>query len=328
MIEEFSKDKCLEIYKYLRLGRLFEEKTIELNFQGKIPGSLHPAIGMEAIGVGVSLALEKGDVALKTHRGHAAMIAEGMEMKYMFAELMGKSNGYDKGKGGSMHLAGISAVLGSNTHIASGAALAFKLRNEKRVAIGYLGDGAANQGPVHEAMNMAAIWKLPVVFVLENNEYAVTTPINYSILIKNLSERAKAYGFSGITIDGMDVLEIYKTAKALIKRARIGEGPSLMECKTYRYCCHSVGTEKLKLNYRTNEEIKNWKLKDPINLWAKKLLEENICVSSELKEIDSIAEDLIEESVDCAINSNWPEPEEAFKDMYATKYSGIPQRGW
>ena len=328
MIENFSKEKCLDIYKYLKLGRRFEEKTIELGNNGEIPGSLHAGIGMEAIGVGMSLALKEGDLTFKTHRGHATMIAEGADIKYMFSELMGKANGCNKGMGGSMHLAGISGVLGSNTHMAAGAALAFKLRKENRVAIAYYGDGAANQGPVHEAMNMAAIWQLPVLFVCENNLYAVTTPINYASLLKNLSERACAYGFPGITIDGMDVIKVYNSASQLIEQARNGKGPALLECRAYRFLDHSIGTANLKLNYRSAGEIEEWKKIDPIISWPKRLIEEKICTDNELQEVDSLVEKTIDDAVDFARNSKLPEPEDAFKDMYATKYDSLPQRGW
>jgi len=328
MVKEFSKKKCLEIYRLLKLGRRFEEKSVELGDQGEIPGSLHPAIGMEAIGVGISLALKKGDITKKTHRGHSTMIAEGADIKYMFSELLGKANGYNSGKGGSMHLAGISAVIGSSTHMAAGAALAFKLRGEKRVAVAYYGDGAANQGPVHEAMNMAAIWNLPIVFVCENNLYAVSTSASYSTLLKNLSERAKAYGFIGITVDGMDVISVYKAAKELIEDARSGKGPSLLECKAYRFCCHSVGTERLGLNYRSNEEVEEWRNRCPIKLWSDRLIKENVCTREKLEEIDKEVEKEIEKAVDFARKSKFPDTEDALKDMYATVYKGIPQPGW
>jgi acetoin:2,6-dichlorophenolindophenol oxidoreductase subunit alpha len=328
MIENFSKEKCLDIYKYLKLGRRFEEKTIELGNNGEIPGSLHAGVGMEAIGVGISLALKEGDITFKTHRGHATMIAEGADIRYMLSEIMGKANGYNKGMGGSMHLAGISGVLGSNTHMAAGAALAFKIRKEKRVAVAYYGDGSANQGPVHEAMNMAAIWKLPIIFVCENNQYAVTTSINDATLLKNLSERACAYGFPGITVDGMDVIKVYNAASNLIEQARDGKGPALLECNAYRFLDHSVGTANLKLNYRSNDEIEAWKKRDPIINWSEKLIDEQICSKNDLLVVDSWVDKTIDEAVDFARNSKLPEPEDAFKDMYATKYDGIPQRGW
>lgn len=328
MIKEFPKEKSLEIYRLLRLGRRFEEKSIELGDQGEIPGSIHAGIGMEAIGLGISLALQKGDITRRTHRGHAAMIAEGADIKYMFAELFGRVTGTNKGKGGSMHIAGISGVLGSNCHMAAGVALAFKIRNEKRVAVGYFGDGAANQGPVHEAMNMAAIWSLPVVFVCENNLYAVSTSVKYSSLLENLSQRAKAYGFKGITVDGMDVVSVYKAAKELLEAARSGKGPSLLECKSYRFCCHSAGTSRLNLHYRSDEEVEKWKERCPIKLWSDKLINEKTCTADDLKIIDEKVEKEIEDAVDFARNSKFPDIEDAFKDMYATPYAGIPQKGW
>jgi len=327
MIENFDKDKCLDIYKYLKLGRRFEEKTIELGNQGEIPGSLHAGIGMEAIGVGISLALKEGDLTFKTHRGHSYMIAEGAEIKYMFSELMGKANGYNKGRGGSMHLAGISGVLGSTTHMAAGAALAFKLRKENKVAVAYFGDGASNQGPVHEAMNMAAIWQLPVVFVCENNQYAVTTSINYSSHIKNLSERAAAYGFTGVTIDGMDVIEVYNSASKLIDYARNGKGPSLLECRAYRFLDHSIGTANLKLNYRSVGEIEEWKKRDPIITWPERLINEKICTNDELQKVDILVEKIINDAVEFARNSKLPDPDEALKYMYSSEIEGIPQSG-
>lgn len=328
MIENFSKEKCLDIYKYLKLGRRFEEKTVELGNQGEIPGSLHTGIGMEAIGVGVNLALGKDDITIKTHRGHSAMIAEGADTRYMFSELLGKSNGYNKGRGGSMHLAAISGVLGSSTHMAAGAALAFKIRKEKRVAVGYYGDGAANQGPVFETMNMAAIWKLPVIFICENNQYAVTTSVKYSNLIEHLSERAEAFGFEGVTVDGMDVIEIYKATLKFIELARNGGGPGLIECITYRFQDHSIGTANLKLNYRSINEVEEWKKRCPILKWSGRLISENICTKNELLKVDDLVEKIINDAVEFARNSELPDPQSALKYMYASECKGIPQPGW
>ncbi len=328
MIENFNKEKCLEIYRQLKIARRFEEKTMELGGQGEILGSIHAGIGMEAVGVGVTLALKKGDIALKTHRAHGQLVAEGVDPKYLFAELMGKENGYNKGLGGSMHLAGLSGVLGVNVPMASGAALAFKMKKEPRVAVGQYGDGAANLGPLHEAMNMAAIWTLPAVFVCENNGYAVSTSSKYSTLLKNLSERAKAYGIPGETVDGMDVIEVYKAASRLIERARSGQGPAILECKTYRYEDHSKSTAAQKLAYRTNEEIEEWRKKDPVILWAARLVKENVCTKEEIAAMDASVEKTIDEGVEFARNSPLPPLELAFKYMYATECQGIPQRGW
>lgn len=328
MIENFNKEKCLDIYRQLKIARRFEEKTIELGGQGEILGSIHAGIGMEAVGVGITLALKKGDIALKTHRDHGQLVAEGVDPKYLFAELMGKETGYNKGLGGSMHLAGISGVLGVNAPMASGFALAFKMRKEKRVAVGQYGDGASNLGPLSEAMNMAAIWCLPVVFICENNQYAVTTPISYTSLLKNLSDRAKAYGMPGVTVDGMDVMEVYKAASKMIERARSGEGPSILECKTYRFEDHSKSTAAQRLSYRDNEEIESWKKRDPVILWSERLITENICTQDEILVIESLVEKSIDDGVKFAQDSPLPDLESAFKYMYATECEGIPQKGW
>ncbi len=328
MIENFDKEKCLDIYKLLKMSRRFEQKTLELGGQGEILGSLHVGVGQEAVHVGIALALKEGDIAFRTHRDTGQMIAEGIDPKYLFAELMGKKNGYCMGLGGSMHLPGISGVLGVNVPMAAGAALAFKMRNEKRVAVGQYGDGAANLGPLHESMNMAAIWRLPVVFICENNGYAVTTSAKYSSLLENLSDRGKAWGIPGETIDGMDVMAVYKATSRLIERARDGEGPSILECKTYRYEDHSKSTANLVLTYRSKDEIEAWKKKDAIARWAQRLLDEKICSQDELDKIDALVEKTLDDAAEFARKSPLPEPEDAFKYMYASKIDGIPQKGW
>ena len=328
MIEKFNKEQCLDIYRKLRLGRRFEQKSMELGSQGEILGSIHVGIGMEAVGVGISLALKEGDIALKTHRDHGQLIAEGVHPKFMFAELMGKINGYNKGLGGSMHLAGISGVLGVNGPMAAGAALAFKLKKLDRVAVGLYGDGAANLGPLHEAINMAAIWTLPVVFVCQNNQYAVSTSIKYSTLLENLSDRSKAYGIPGETVDGMDVMEVYNGVSKFMERARKGEGPAILECKTYRFEDHSKSTAAQRLTYRTQEEVDSWKEKDPIKTWPARLIKEGMATEEEIKKIDDEVEKTLEDSIEFAKKSPLPEIEDAFKYMYATPYPGLCQKGW
>jgi acetoin:2,6-dichlorophenolindophenol oxidoreductase subunit alpha len=328
MIENFNKEKCLDIYRQLKIARRIEEITIELGGQGEILGSIHAGIGMEAVGVGITLALKEGDIALKTHRDHGQLVAEGVEPKYLLAELMGKETGYNKGLGGSMHLAGISGVLGVNAPMATGFALAFKMRKEKRVAIGQYGDGASNLGPLSEAMNMAAIWCLPVVFVCENNQFAVTTKISYTSLLKNLSDRAKAYGMPGVTVDGMDVMAVYKAATELVENARNGKGPAILECKTYRFEDHSKSTAAQRLSYRDNEDVENWKKRDPLKLWEDRLLSENICTKDDIAAMNKVVEKSIEEGVEFARKSALPGLEMAYKYMYATKLDGNPQKGW
>lgn len=328
MIKEFDKEKCLDIYRKIKTGRRLEEMTIELSNQGEILGSIHAGIGMEAVGTGITLALKEGDIALKTHRGYTQMIIEGTHPKYLFAELFGKVGGYCRGLGGSMHLAGISGVLGTNGHMGAGAALAFKYRKENRVAVASYGDGAANLGPLHESMNMAAIWKLPIVFVCENNQYAVSTSHNYSNSLEKLSDRAKAYNIPGETVDGMDIIAVYEGAKKYIERARSGQGPAILECLTYRYEDHSKSTAAQKLTYRSDEEIEEWKAKDPIKTWPQRLIDEDICTQEEIDKIDEEVENLIEESIEFAKQSPFPDVEDAFKYMYADPYPGIPQKGW
>jgi pyruvate dehydrogenase E1 component alpha subunit len=328
MIEKFNKEECLDIYRNIRLGRRFEEKTIELGNQGEILGSIHAGIGMEAIQVGVSLALKEGDITIKTHRDHGQLIAEGVHPKYLFAELMGKIDGYNKGLGGSMHLPGISGVLGVPGHMAAGAALAFKLKKLNYVAVGQYGDGASNIGPLHEAINMAAIWKLPVVFLCENNQYAVSTSIKYSTLLENLSDRSKAYGIPGETVDGMDVMEVYKGVSKFMERARSGEGPAMLECKAYRYEDHSKSTAAQRLTYRTQEEIDSWKEKDPLKTWPARLIKEGMATEEDMKKIDAEVEKTMEESIEFAKASPLPDIEDAFKYMYATPYPELCQKGW
>jgi acetoin:2,6-dichlorophenolindophenol oxidoreductase subunit alpha len=328
MIEKFNKEDCLEIYRKLKAGRRFEQKTMELGDLGEVLGSIHVGIGMEATQVGIALALKEGDVAYKTHRDHGQLVAEGVHPKYLFAELMGKIDGYRKGLGGSMHLAGISGVLGTQGHMAAGAALAFKLKKENSVAVGQFGDGASNLGPLHEAINMAAIWKLPVLFLCQNNQYAVSTSIKYSSLLENLSDRSKAYGIPGETVDGMDVIAVNEAVSRLMERARSGKGPAILECKSYRFEDHSKSTAAQRLAYRTNEEIEAWRKKDPVVTWPERLLKENICTKEEIEKIDELVEKTLDEGVEFARQSPLPEDEHAFKYMYATKCPGIPQKGW
>ena len=272
---------------------------------------------------------------MSTHRGHGHIIAKGGDIRYMFAELMGKSSGYNHGKGGSMHIAepaigilGANGIVGAGVPIAAGAALALKLKNQDKIVAVFYGDGASNQGVVHEGMNMAAIWDLPLLFICENNMYAVSTSIGYSARIKNLSERAKAYGFEGYTVDGMDVLAVYNKTRELVDNIRKGAGPYLLECRTYRYSGHFTAEPMLGINYRTDDEINFYKSRDPILSFSKRLLEENICDAKEISDIDEKIDLSLEEAIKFARKSKKPVPGDAMKDMYATVYNGIPQEGW
>lgn len=330
-----SKELAIELYKKLKLCRMFEEKVIELVNSNEIYGTTHEYIGEEAVAVGICSALEPQDFIMSTHRGHGHMVAKGAEIKYMFSELMGKANGYNGGKGGSMHIAepaigilGANGIVGAGVPIAVGAALALKVDGKKNVVVSFYGDGAANQGVVHESMNLAAILELPVLFVCENNMYAVSTPSSYSSKIKNLSDRAKSYGFDGLSIDGMDVLEVYNKAREILEKMKNGSGPYILECKTYRYSGHFTAEPMLGLNYRTTEEINLFRARDPVNYFRNKITEQKVCTVKELEEIDFFIENELKEAVDFARSSKFPKADDALKDMYATSYEGIPQKGW
>lgn len=331
----FNKEQCLEIYKKLKLIRCFEENALKLGDAGEIHGSLHLYIGQEAIAVGVCFALDKSDLITSTHRGHGHLIAKGGNIKYMFSELMGRENGYNKGKGGSMHIAepdlgmlGANGIVGAGLPIALGAGFASKYKKDKKVVVAFFGDGALGTGTSHEAMNMAAIWKSPVIFVCENNKYALSLSVEEACPLKKVSDRAKAYNFPGITVDGMNVEEVYNSAVEAIKRARDGEGPTLIECITYRYRDHSIGVEKLGLKYRTKVEIDYWKSRCPIEYWKNRLLREEIGSEDELMEIDNHINDEILKAIEFARASALPKPEDALNDMYTDEYENIPDRGW
>ena len=335
MKEKISKKLALELYRKMRLCRRFEEKVIELVNNNEIYGTTHEYIGEEAVGVGICSALDGKDFISSTHRGHGHIISKGGDIKYMFAELFGKENGYNRGKGGSMHISepalgilGANGIVGAGVPIAVGAALAMKLRKKSHIVVTFYGDGAANQGVVHEAMNMAAIWNLPIIFVCENNQYAVSTSVKYSSKISNLSKRAESYGFSGITIDGMDVLKVYSTAVELIGKVRTGCGPFLLECKTYRFQGHFTAESILGLNYRSEEEINYYKSKCPIKSWKERIIKEYNFSTQKIEDIDNSIEKVIEDAVIFARKSKIPDKKEALKDMYSTVYKGIPQKGW
>ena len=337
MPEKIEKSTLLSMYKNMKLTRRFDDVTIDLMNQGEIPGPLHPSIGMEAIGVGLGTAMIDGDFICATHRTLSAQITRGAEIKHILAEFMGRVDGYMSGKGGSMHISGgldkgmfsIDSVVGSRAGFGTGIALALKLSKKNNVVVAGYGDGGANQGPVHEAMNMAAIWSLPILYFCENNQYAATTSVKYSSKIENLSQRAAAYGFSGETIDAMNVMTVYNAAKKAIDKIRSGGGPHLIECKAYRYRGHWSGEElQTYIKYRDKDEIALWKSKDPLLTFSKELTETYGCTQAELQAVDKEVEDIMDEAVEFARNSKFPEPEEALRGMYASPYPNIPHKGW
>ncbi|NMB17044.1 MAG: thiamine pyrophosphate-dependent dehydrogenase E1 component subunit alpha, partial [Firmicutes bacterium] len=265
---ELSKDTLVVMLRKMLAIRYFEQAILRFFEQDLVRGATHVYLGEEAVGVGVCTALRPDDYISSTHRGHGHCIAKGGDLNKMTAELLGKATGYCKGKGGSMHIAdldlgilGANGIVGSGIPIAVGAALGSTIKGDDRVAAAFFGDGASNTGAFHEGINMAAVWKLPVVFVCENNMYAVSTSTRESLAIEGVVERAAGYGIPGVQVDGNDVLQVYEAAREAVARAREGKGPTLLECLTYRWTGHTVGDPGL---YRSKEEVEAWKQKDPI----------------------------------------------------------------
>ena len=312
---ELPKEKLVEMYRKMFEIRSFEEKVFELYAQNMVPGTIHLYAGEEAVAVGVCSNLRKNDYITSTHRGHGHCIAKGADPKKIMAEILGKKTGYCKGKGGSMHIAdfsvgmlGATAVVGAGIPIAVGAGLSIKLRGTDQVVACFFGEGASNQGTFHEGINLAAIWKLPVLFICENNLYAMGTRQSRVMLIKDIADRAAAYGIPGVVVDGNDVLAVYEAAGKAVERARKGEGPTLIECKTYRHKGHSrIDPAK----YRPREEVEEWLRKDPIKRFKEKLLKEKLLSEVEIQGIEMEVTNEIEKAVKFAVESPYPKPEEA-----------------
>ena len=321
MTLKLTRETLAEMYKKMLEIRCFEEKVFELYGQNLVPGTIHLYAGEEAVAVGVCSSLRKDDYITSTHRGHGHCIAKGAELKRTMAEILGKKTGYCKGKGGSMHIAdfnigmlGATAVVGAGLPIAVGAGLSAKLRKTDQVVACFFGEGASNQGTFHESINMASTWSLPVIFVCENNLYAMGTCQSRVMKIQNIADRAVAYGISGVTADGNDVLAVFEASQKAVDRARSGAGPTLIECKTYRHKGHSrVDPAK----YRPREEVEQWLAKDPIKRFRETLLQNNTFSQAEIKKIEENVAAEIEEAVKFAVESPYPAPEEALEDVYA-----------
>jgi pyruvate dehydrogenase E1 component alpha subunit len=311
-------ERLKDFLREMLLIRRFEEKVEERFRAGELPGFLHVAIGQEAVAVGVCRALEDGDVIASTHRAHGHTIAKGTHPNEVMAELYGKVEGCSHGYGGSMHLydiehgnLGANAVVGGGLPAIVGAALAFKMRKEQRVAVAFFGDGATNIGTFHEALNLAELWKVPAVFVCENNHYAESTPSKQQLPIEDLAKRAEAYGMTALQVDGQDVEAVYKTMQKALKHARDGEGPVFLLAETYRLTGHYVGDPQV---YRPKEEVRELRQKqDPIT----KLREKLELSEEEWNELDAEATRLAEESVEFAKSGTDPKPEDALKNVYA-----------
>ena len=320
-----EKQRLMEMQRRMLRIRYFEERVIQLVERGEIVGAAHSYIGEEAVAVGACMALRDDDWITGNHRSHGHPIAKGGDVNKAMAELLGKSTGFCKGKGGSMHLAdfsigilGESGILGSSIPTAVGAALGSQLQGNDRVAVPFFGDGASNEGAFHESVNLAAVWKLPVVFLCENNQYAVTSSFKKMVASDNISDRSVAYNIPGVLVDGQDVIAMYEAVSEAVARARAGQGPSLVEGRTYRYYDHSLGLNRIVQDpYRQDEEVEEWKKRDPIDIHKERLLSQNIATQEELDEMESQVMAQIDEAVEFARQSPYPEPGALFEDMYA-----------
>lgn len=313
--------QLLEAYKKMVLIRKFEMAAKKLFEANKLPGFLHLYVGEEAVATGVCSALKVNDQITSTHRGHGHLIAKGGDVKKMMAELFGKATGYCKGQGGSMHISdynvgilGANGIVGAGIPIATGAAFAFKYKGEDNVAVSFFGDGASNRGTFHEALNMAAAFKLPVIFVCENNLFGISVDSRHVNAAKDIADRAVGYNMPGVIVDGNDVDAVYEAAAAAVARARAGEGPTLIECKTYRHLGHYVGDPD---DYRTEEEKAEWLKRDPIPAAAAKLLASGVCTQAELDKISDDADALITEAIAEAEQAPYPEADALLQDIYA-----------
>jgi TPP-dependent pyruvate/acetoin dehydrogenase alpha subunit len=317
---EPTKEQKIEMFRRMCRIRHFEYKVAQFCQEKVNRGPLHLYVGEEGSAVGACSALEKGDFITSTHRGHGHCIAQGGDVKRMLAEIAGRSTGYCKGKGGSMHIAdidlgiiGANGIVGGGIPIAMGAGIALVNQNKKNVIVCFFGDGASNIGGFHEAVNMASIWDLPVIFFCENNLYGISGHAKDTMHIKDVSERAKAYGIAGVTVDGNNVLEVFSATKEARERAISGKGPTLLEAKTYRWMGHWHADP---CRYRTDEEVEEWKKKCPIKSFRKYLTAEGSFTEQELDKIEDEVKAEIEETEQYALDSPEPDPEEALEDVY------------
>ena len=314
-----------EIYQKMLTIRRFEEAVLEIYTQGLMRGLAHLYIGQEASAVGICSALNDDDYLTSTHRGHGHLIAKGGKVDRMMAEMMGKVDGYNRGKGGTMHIAdmslgilGANGIVGGGMGMATGAALSGKMRNSGQVAVCFFGDGAINQGAFLESANLASIWSLPVLFVCENNHYGeYTAASDVTAVREHVAERAAGFDMPAVVVDGNDAVAVHQTAMEMVKRARAGEGPCLIENKTYRYRGHHVGDGDPEKTYRTQEETDTWLARDPIPRFARRMMKAGMVDETELETIDATITGLVEDAVEFAKESPYPVADEVTDHVYA-----------
>ena len=316
-----SKERKKWIYQTMNQIRYFELKALSLFEENKLRGSVHLYAGEEAVAAAICSQLTDEDYITSTHRGHGHCIGKGARLDLAMAELMGKATGYCKGRSGSMHIAdfdkgnlGANAIVGGGIPIATGAALAAKLKGSAQVAVSFFGDGASNEGTFHESLNLAAVWKLPIIFVCENNGYGISVPQWQSTSVEDIGVRGSGYNMPGVTVDGNDVYAVYEVAQEAIKRAKAGEGPTLIECKTYRQLGHWTGDPQ---NYRSREEVDDWKEnRDPIVLFKQKLIAEKAFSAKQLEDIEKTAIKEADDAAEFAMSSPDPDPEKVLEDVF------------
>ncbi len=321
---KLDREQLLWMYERMTLIREFEERLKALIDAGLPVGSAHYYVGEEAVAVGVCAALKPTDWIASTHRGHGHCIAKGVDVRPMMAELFGKETGTNRGKGGSMHITditkhmlGVNPILGMGAPHAIGAALTARVKKNGAIVATFFGDGAASIGAIHESMNMATIWKLPVIFVCENNGYAQSTPVEYAISVKDIATRAQGYNMPGVVVDGQDVFAVWEAADAAARRARAGDGPSLIECKTYRYYGHYSADDPHR--YRTVEEEEAAKARDCIKRFREQTISQRIFTADELNAVDARNRALLDEAIAFAEQSPLPAPSELTTDVYASE---------
>ncbi len=320
-----KKEELLKMLEKMLEIRDFESSVQQYFAEGQIPGFVHLYLGEEAIAVGACSALNEDDYITSTHRGHGHLLAKGGDLKKMMAEIFGKVTGYNHGKGGSMHIADVSlgilganGIVGAGLPIAAGSGISSHINDTNVVTVCFFGDGASNRGTFHEALNMASIWNLPVVFICENNMYGISMPQYQNNgrkgqNIKDVADRAVGYGISGVTVDGNDVMAVNEAVNEAVKKARNNGGPSLIECKTYRYRGHFEGDPTV---YREDEELEEWKKKDPIKRFSDYLLEEEIVTEKEFTEIKDEIKQKVEKAIEFAQESEEPSPDDVINNVY------------
>ena len=316
-----QSEQLLSLYRQMLIIRYTEEQLARSHQMGLIHGACHTYVGEEAIATGVCAHLRPDDAVFSTHRGHGHALAKGVSPREVVAELFGRATGCSQGRGGSMHLfkpevgmMGTSGIVGPCILQATGAGYSFKLLRTDQVGVAFFGDGAVNNGAFHEGLNLASIWKLPTLFVCENNLYATEVPFAYSAGNPQVGNRGPAYGMESLTVDGNDVLAVYEAAEEAVKRARGGEGPTLIECRTYRTRAHSEGMRDA--GYRTQEEVEAWKARDPITRYNEWLLENEEAGTETLAAIEAEVKEMVADAEEFARNSPWPEPDTVSEHVF------------